>query len=123
MAKEGALLGILLTLAEGIVKAPVILGLCLSVPCSRMLLRRATHIAQSIIPRLQGRNNSKTGPAPLQPPTDLPVRRFVAALPEAVRVLKGPFIGKAIDELETVSLNSPKAPTARPRTWVMPASA
>ena len=76
VAKEGAPLGILLTLAEGIVKAPVILGLCLSVPCSRMLLRRATNIAQSTIPRLHGRDNSKTGPAPLQPPVDLSVRRI-----------------------------------------------
>ena len=38
MAKGGALLGILLTLAEGIVEASVILGLCLSVLCSRLHL-------------------------------------------------------------------------------------
>ena len=97
MTKEGALLGILLMLAESIVKAPVIFGLCLSVPCSHVLLRRATHIAQSVIPRLHGRNGSSTSPAPLQPPVDLSARPFVAALPEAVRVLKGPFMGKAID--------------------------
>jgi hypothetical protein len=47
------------------------LGLCLSVPCSRLLLRRAAHVAQSVIPRLHGRDDSETGPAPLQPPVDL----------------------------------------------------
>jgi hypothetical protein len=39
---------------------------------------------------------------------DLSVRRLVPALPEAVGVLEGPFVGKAVDELEDSVTEFPK---------------